>query len=113
MSNYGASTINVNNRSPRAGSMMAMSTMKRPNIKHPKNMSQLSDYTVKVKVDAREAGSPFRFKLKKDIRLKANLEKKELGQGRHNMSFTKATPRLTDSEIKQLISKYPLEENFS
>jgi hypothetical protein len=39
----------------------------------------LSDYTVKVKIDAREAGSPFRFKLKKDINLNANLEKKALG----------------------------------
>lgn len=89
---------------------MTMGSMKRPKIKHPRNISQISDYTVKVKVDAREAGSPFRFKLKKDIQLKANLEKKSLGEGRHNKRFTQATPRLGDSDIKQLISKYPLEE---
>ena len=42
--------------------------------------------------------------------MKANLEKKSLGDGRHNKRFTQATPRLGDSDIKELISKYPLEE---
>lgn len=102
ISHYGASTLNIqqNYKSPRGGgSMMTMGSMKRPKIKHPRNMSQISDYTVKVKVDAREAGSPFRFKLKKDIQLKANLDKKSLGEGRHNKRFTQATPRLGDSDI--------------
>ena len=103
MSHYGASAT------PRGGSMMAGS-IKKPKKKHPQNLSKLSDYTVKVKIDARESGSPFRFKLKKDINLKANLEKKALGEGRHNKTFTQATPKLKDSDIRQLISKYPPED---
>ena len=75
MSNYNKDTAFD---TARGGSMLTGS-IKRPKKKHPQNLSKLSDYTVKVKIDAREAGSPFRFKLKKDINLNANLEKKALG----------------------------------
>jgi hypothetical protein len=47
-------------------------------------MSQLSEYTVKVKTDTREDGSPFRFKAIKDVKLNSNIERKTLGEGRLN-----------------------------
>lgn len=60
------------------------STRRNPKAKHPHNMSQLSEYTVKVKTDTREDGSPFRFKAIKDVKLNSNIERKTLGEGRLN-----------------------------
>lgn len=65
---------------------------------------------MKVRPDAREAGSPYRFKAIKDVSLKANLERKTLGQGRLNKLFTERTPKLADGDIRSLISKYPVED---
>ena len=95
----------------RGHSMLAPgSTRRGQKIKHPHNMSQLSEYTVKVKTDTREAGSPFRFKAIKDVKMKSNLERKTLGEGRMNKQFTERTPKLGDQDIRSLISKYPVED---
>jgi len=42
--------------------------------------------------------------------LKATIERKTIGNGRLNQMFSDRTPRVTDSDIRSLVSKYPLGE---
>ena len=46
----------------------------------------------------------------KNVKLKANLERKNQGGGRLNKLFTERTPKLGDADIRSLISKYPVED---
>ena len=53
--------------------------------------------------------SPFRF-LREPVKLRAHNDRKALGGGRVNQQFSMATPSLNDSDIKGLISRYPVKQ---
>jgi hypothetical protein len=42
--------------------------------------------------------------------LQTNIERKAMGDGRMNKMFSDRTPKLSDGDIKSLVSKYPLAE---
>jgi hypothetical protein len=42
--------------------------------------------------------------------LKSTIERKAIGNGRLNQMFSNRTPKVTDSDIRSLVSKYPLGE---
>lgn len=42
--------------------------------------------------------------------LKANFERKAIGDGRLNKLFSDRTPKVTDTDIKTLVQKYPIGE---
>lgn len=67
-------------------------------------MDALSQYSTTIKGDLRKRGSPFRYRSKDgNSALKAQENRRALGEGRANKIFSGATPTLKDSDIKELI----------
>ena len=55
-------------------------------------------------------GSPFRYRDPHSQILKSNVERRQIGNGRFNMTFTMKTPSIKDSDIQNLIRRYPSKE---
>ena len=103
------------NSSPRGG--VNSSFMRATNMSSPHQrsnaankmrvpMDALSQYSSTIKGDLRKRGSPFRYGSKEAQ--PAQESRRALGDGRANKVFAGATPKLKDSDIRELISKYPL-----
>ena len=77
-------------------------------------MSTLSKFSSTIKGDMRKQGSPFRFITAKNptSSLVSYESRRQLGEGRINKNFKGKTAKVYDSDVKALISKYPLEETL-